>query len=94
MNDKNKTAIQELELLTIPAQTHASGVITHTLKLTELGYYTIYLSGKNESNKEFSTKIPLKVGQIGKIILKSRFGIPKERMNEIFIQIFLYCSVR
>ena len=54
---------QELELLTIPAQTHASGVITHTLKLTELGYYTIYLSGKNEGDKEFSTKIPLKVGQ-------------------------------
>lgn len=63
VNDKNETAIQELELLTIPAQTHASGVVTHTLKLTELGYYTIYLSGQNESNKEFSTKIPLKVGQ-------------------------------
>jgi len=63
VSNKNKTSVQELELLTIPAQTHAAGVITHTLKLTELGYYTIYLSGQNESNKEFSTKIPLKVGQ-------------------------------
>lgn len=61
--DQGKTSIQERELLTIPAQPHASGVITHTLKLSELGHYAIYLTGTDASDKAFSTKIPLKVGQ-------------------------------
>lgn len=61
--DKSKSTVEERELLAVPAEPHASGVITHTLKLSELGHYTIYLSGKDASNKEFSTKIPLRVGQ-------------------------------
>lgn len=61
--NQNKAFVKEVEMLDIPAQKHASGVMTHTLKLTDLGYYAIYLIGKGADDKEFTIKIPLKVGQ-------------------------------
>ena len=61
--NQDKAFVKEVEMLDIPAQKHASGVMTHTLKLTDLGYYAIYLIGKGADDKEFTIKIPLKVGQ-------------------------------
>ncbi len=72
INDESESAgsnqdkalfVREVEMLVIPAQKHVSGVVTHRLKLTDLGYYTIYLIGRNADDKEFTIKIPLKVGQ-------------------------------
>lgn len=62
-SNQDKTFVKEVEMLDIPAQKYASGVMTHTLKLTDLGYYAIYLIGKGADDKEFTIKIPLKVGQ-------------------------------
>lgn len=62
-DNQDKTLLaREVEMLVIPAQKYVSGVITHTLRLTDLGYYAIYLVGKNADDEEFTIKIPLKVG--------------------------------
>lgn len=53
---------QELEILSVPAQQHQSGVITQAIKLSELGQYILYLDGKNADNTNFQVKVPLAVG--------------------------------
>ncbi len=53
---------KELELLSVPAQQHQSGVVTQAFRLSELGQYILYLEGKSAENKEFQVKIPLTVG--------------------------------
>lgn len=53
---------QEFEALSVPAQQHQSGVITQTIKLSELGQYYLYLDGENADNTNFQVKIPLVVG--------------------------------
>lgn len=73
--NQDKTLVNEVEMLTIPARKHASGVMTHTLKLTDLGYYAIYLIGKGADDKEFTIKIPLKVGQDWKDHFKKAVSI-------------------
>ncbi|MBP6058479.1 MAG: hypothetical protein KA524_08725 [Nitrosomonas sp.] len=52
---------QEFEVLSVPAQRHQSGVITQTIKLSELGQYYLYLDGEN-ADTSFQVKIPLAVG--------------------------------
>jgi len=49
----------EREILTIPAQRHQSGVITHAFNLRELGQYILYLNGENAA---LLVKVPIKVG--------------------------------
>ncbi len=49
-------------LLTIPARTYESGIITQVLNLEEMGEYGLYLSGKNMDQVEFVLEIPITVG--------------------------------
>ncbi len=53
---------KEQEVLSVPAQQHQSGVITQSIKLSELGQYHLYLDGKNADNGDFQLKVPLTVG--------------------------------
>jgi hypothetical protein len=59
-DDKNSQ--KELEVLSISAQRHQSGVITQAIKLSELGQYILYLDGENTNETFFQVKIPLSVG--------------------------------
>lgn len=49
-------------LLTIPARTYESGIITQVFKIDETGEYMLYLSGKNKDQAEFVLEIPITVG--------------------------------
>lgn len=53
---------KELDILTIPATRHPSGVITQAIKLTEPGKYALYLEGKNDHGVAIQLVVPLKVG--------------------------------
>ena len=53
---------EEHEVLSIPAQTHPSGVITQAFRLDEIGYYYVYLDGRSAENIHYLIKVPIKVG--------------------------------
>lgn len=53
---------KEIEILSIPAQRHSSGVITQAFKLSEPGQYMLYLDGNDDQNSIIQLKVPLKVG--------------------------------
>ncbi|MBA3755479.1 MAG: hypothetical protein H0X02_04315 [Nitrosomonas sp.] len=65
---------QELEVLSVPAQQHQSGVITQAIKLGELGQYYLHLDGENADNTNFQVKIPLAVGLNWKDQFKKLFS--------------------
>jgi len=64
---------KEHEMLSVPAQQHPSGVITHAFKLNELGHYIVYLDG-NAGNTNFLVSIPIKVGQDWEDNLRNLFS--------------------
>jgi hypothetical protein len=49
-------------LLTIPPRMYESGTITQVLRIAELGEYTLYLSGKDGNQADFTLEIPITVG--------------------------------
>jgi hypothetical protein len=49
-------------LLTIPAAVYEAGTITQALRIGETGEYTLYLSGKDENQADFTLEIPITVG--------------------------------
>ncbi|MCP5245108.1 MAG: hypothetical protein H6937_03745 [Burkholderiales bacterium] len=53
---------EEEEVLSIPAQTHPSGVITRALRLDDTGQYFIYLDGKSADNTHYQLRVPITVG--------------------------------
>ena len=55
-------AIEEHEILSIPAQTYPSGVITHAFRLDEIGHYFIYLDGTSSNNTHYLVRVPVTVG--------------------------------
>lgn len=52
---------EEHEVLSIPAQTYPSGVITQAFRLDEIGQYVVYLDGATE-NSQYLVKVPVTVG--------------------------------
>jgi len=52
----------EVEILSIPAQTHPSGVITHSFRIDEKGQYFVYLEGKSFDNADYRLQVPITVG--------------------------------
>ncbi|MEI2658546.1 MAG: hypothetical protein V9G16_15855 [Nitrosomonas sp.] len=71
---KVQTDATEQEILSIPAQLHQSGVITHEFKMSELGQYILYLNGKNAENVDILAHVPIKVGADWKDNLKVLFS--------------------
>ncbi len=71
---KVHTDATEQEILSIPAQPHQSGVITHEFKMNELGQYILYLNGKNAENADILVHVPIKVGADWKDNLKVLFS--------------------
>jgi len=69
-----QTDATEQEILSIPAQLHQSGVITHEFKMSELGQYILYLNGKNAENVDILAHVPIKVGADWKDNLKVLFS--------------------
>ena len=69
----NKQYQKEFEILSVPAQQHPSGVVTQSIKLSDLGQYILYLNGKNADNTNFQVKVPLTVGLNWKDHLKNFF---------------------
>ena len=55
-------AFEEHEILSIPAQTYPSGVITHAFRLDEIGHYFIYLDGTSSNNTHYLVRVPVTVG--------------------------------
>lgn len=53
---------EEQEVLSIPAQTHPSGVITQAFRLDETGQYFIYLDGNSTDNVYYQLRVPVTVG--------------------------------
>ena len=53
---------EEQEILSIPAQTNPSGVITQAFRLDDTGQYFIYLDGKDADNKHYYLRVPITVG--------------------------------
>jgi len=50
------------DILFVPEQTYAAGVITQALRLDETGLYRIHLDGKTSPDTHYHVKIPIKVG--------------------------------
>ena len=71
---------KEIDILTIPATQHPSGVITQAIKLTEPGQYTLYIEGKNDQDVAIQLMVPLKVGFGWKDHFKTLFStfLPKD----------------
>lgn len=59
LDDEN---YEEHEVLSIPAQTHPSGVITQAFRLDEAGQYFIYLDGESTDNHHYQLSVPVTVG--------------------------------
>jgi hypothetical protein len=59
LDDEN---YEEHEVLSIPAQTHPSGVITQAFRLDETGQYFIYLNGESTDNHHYQLRVPVTVG--------------------------------
>jgi hypothetical protein len=57
-----KETSKESEVFSLPAKPHPSGVITQSIKLSELGQYFLYLDGMHADNQRIQVKVPLNVG--------------------------------
>lgn len=64
----------ESEIFSLPARTHQSGVITQSIKLSELGQYFLYLNGTHMDNSRIQVKVPLNVGLEWKDHFKKLFS--------------------
>ncbi|SER50649.1 hypothetical protein SAMN05421690_103221 [Nitrosomonas sp. Nm51] len=53
---------EEHAILSVPARTHPSGVITHAFRLDEIGHYFIYLDGTSSDNTQYLVRVPVTVG--------------------------------
>lgn len=69
-----KENLQEREVLSVPAQQHQSGVITQSIKLSEMGQYHLYLDGQNADNTRYQVQVPLTVGLNWKDHFKKLFS--------------------
>ena len=49
-------------LVTLPSGAYESGTVTQVLRIGETGEYRLYLSGKDESQADFTLEIPITVG--------------------------------
>ena len=59
LDDEN---YEEHEVLSIPAQSHPSGVITQAFRLDDIGHYYIYLDGNSAKNIPYHLRVPITVG--------------------------------
>ncbi len=58
----DEDAFEEHEVLSIPAQTYPSGVITQAFRLDEIGHYIVYLDGTSPENIQYLAQVPISVG--------------------------------
>ena len=69
-----KDTPQESEVFSLAAKPHQSGVITQSIKLSELGQYFLYLDGTHADNTPVQVKVPLNVGLHWKDHFKKLFS--------------------
>ncbi|MBL8496851.1 hypothetical protein ABF87_06525 [Nitrosomonas sp. JL21] len=62
VESNEKETSKESEVFSLPAKPHQSGVITQSIKLSEVGQYFLYLDGTHADNSRVQVKVPLNVG--------------------------------
>ncbi len=58
----DEDTFEEHEVLSIPAQTYPSGVITQAFRLDEIGHYIVYLDGTSPESIQYLAQVPISVG--------------------------------
>ena len=62
INAIDEETVEELDVLSIPAQIYPSGVITQAFRLDEIGNYVVYLDGTSPENIQYLVRVPVSVG--------------------------------
>jgi hypothetical protein len=62
INAIDEETFEEHDVLSIPAQTYPSGVITQAFRMDEIGDYIVYLDGTSPENIQYLVQVPVSVG--------------------------------